>query len=197
MDAAVGLVGGYLRVNGYFALDSFEVHVEERGGYRSITDLDIVAIRPPTAHGSAEYRSGVGAAECLVVTEVDSAFAISEDVFDIVLAEVKAGEAVFNPGIRRPEVLHAALRRVGDVHGAGLDHIVDDLLARGSSVAPMARTRLVAFGSYGIAQGGTTFLLADLLAFLQSHLAAHQALYRASQLADPVLGLLGLFDKLD
>lgn len=46
MDVAVGLVRAYLQVNGYFTVTEFPV-VESvgTGGYRSATDIDVLACR--------------------------------------------------------------------------------------------------------------------------------------------------------
>ncbi len=50
MDHAVALVEAYLRVNGYFTVSEYPV-VEARryGGFRTATDLDILAFRLPGA----------------------------------------------------------------------------------------------------------------------------------------------------
>jgi hypothetical protein len=50
MDQAVALVEAYLRVNGYFTVSEYPV-VEARryGGFRTATDLDILAFRFPGA----------------------------------------------------------------------------------------------------------------------------------------------------
>ena len=46
MDNAVALVQAYLHVNGYFTVAEYPVLESLRhGGYRSITDLDILAFR--------------------------------------------------------------------------------------------------------------------------------------------------------
>lgn len=50
MDAAVGIVQAYLRVNGYLTVAEYPVLEAARaGGYRTATDLDILAIRFPRA----------------------------------------------------------------------------------------------------------------------------------------------------
>ena len=48
MDIAVNLVESYLRLTGYFTLSEMEVHAEnEDGTYRTVTDVDIAALRFP------------------------------------------------------------------------------------------------------------------------------------------------------
>ncbi len=50
MDAAVSLVETYLRINGYFTVTEFPVvELPEGADYRIATDLDILALRFPTA----------------------------------------------------------------------------------------------------------------------------------------------------
>ena len=53
MDHAVALVEAYLRVNGYFTVSEYPV-VEARryGGFRTATDLDILAFASPEQAGS-------------------------------------------------------------------------------------------------------------------------------------------------
>ena len=58
MDTAVGLVQAYLRVNGYFTVAEYPV-LDATGpaGPRTITDLDILAVRlhrAPGASGAAD-----------------------------------------------------------------------------------------------------------------------------------------------
>jgi hypothetical protein len=50
-DPALDLVAAYLRLNGYFVLTEQELHVRELTGLRSLTDTDIIAVRPPSATG--------------------------------------------------------------------------------------------------------------------------------------------------
>ena len=46
MDTAVALVQAYLNVNGYFTVVEYPVLEASRGGHaRSVTDLDILALR--------------------------------------------------------------------------------------------------------------------------------------------------------
>ena len=51
MDTAVGLVQAYLQINGYFTVTEYPVveAMRRQGGYRTSTDLDVLAIRFPGA----------------------------------------------------------------------------------------------------------------------------------------------------
>lgn len=54
MDTAVGLVQAYLRVNGYFTVAEYPVlDATGPGGPRTITDLDILAVRLHRAPGAS------------------------------------------------------------------------------------------------------------------------------------------------
>ena len=198
MDPAVALVSAYLRVNGYFLLTEFEVHRREASGLRTLTDVDLVALRPPTAAGPAHYRgSEEGAEECLVVTEVDPDLGVAEDRFDVLICEVKKGGAGFNPAIVTPAVLHAALRRVGDVVAAPIDDVVDGLLATGTIRTPGAQVRLVAFGSHRASVRGTAMTHRHLLGFLLDHLRRRPELSRATRFCDPALAFLELMERIE
>jgi hypothetical protein len=54
VDTAVGLVQAYLRVNGYFTVAEYPVlDATGPGGPRTITDLDILAVRLHRAPGAS------------------------------------------------------------------------------------------------------------------------------------------------
>jgi hypothetical protein len=194
-DPALDLSTAYLRLNGYFLITEQELHVREPAGYRALTDIDIIALRPPTAPGPAHHQLGPGAEECLIVTDVDPALDIDTTRFDVVIGEVKTAEAEVNPAMRTPGALHAALRRTGDLYAKPLDEVVDQLISDGSSITPSARTRIVVFAGRGHTDRATTVHLGDGARFIRDHLHAHHDLYRVSRLSDPVVALLGLLEK--
>jgi hypothetical protein len=196
-DPALDLSVAYLRLNGYFLITEQDLHVRELTGFRSLTDIDIIALRPPTAPGPPHHHRGQGVEECLIVTDIDPALDADLTRFDVIIGEVKTAEATLNPALRTPGALHAALRRTGALYSAPLDHVVDQLMADGSSITPTARSRLVAFAGHGHIAQGTTIHLSDAARFIRSHLQAHHDLYRVSRFADPVIALLGLLDKVE
>ncbi len=173
-----------------------ELHVRVPAGYRSLTDIDIIALRPPTAPGPAHHHLGAGVEECLIVTDIDPALDIDATRFDVILGEVKTAKASFNPALRTPGALHAALRRTGDLYTTPLDEVVDQLLAKGSAATPTARVRLVVFAGHGHVATATTIPLADAAKFIRTHLNHHQDLYRVTRFADPVLAFLEFLEKL-
>ena len=195
-DPALDLVVAYLRLNGYFLITEQELHVRETIGYRSLTDIDVIAIRPPTATGAPHHERGQKVEECLIATEMDPALNVDPTRFDVIIAEVKTAEASVNPALRSAGALHAALRHTGEIYSSRLDHVVDRLLAQGDFTTPSARVRLVAFAGYGRVGNGTTVHLGDAAGFIRTHLTTHHDLYRVSRLSDPVIALLALLEKL-
>ena len=197
-DSASELVVAYLRVNGYFILTDLELHVLEDGSYRTLTDVDIVAVRHPTLRGPAHYEGGQmvpGVVECLLTEEVDPAFDIATDRFDVVIGEVKRGSAEFNPALRDPRVLHAAARRIGDIFGVPTDQMIEDLASTGRFRTETTQVRLVAFGSDGKVVDGTTVHHGQMVRWLNDMLARHHELMEVTTFSDPVLSLLSLAGK--
>lgn len=101
-DPALALAVAYLRLNGYFLLTEQELHIRESAGYRTLTDIDIIALRPPTASGPAHHHLGQGVEECLIVTDVDPGLDVDTSRFDVIVGEVKTAEAELNPALRTP-----------------------------------------------------------------------------------------------
>jgi len=196
-DPALDLTVAYLRLNGYFLITEQDLHVREASGYRSVTDIDVIAVRPPTAPGLAHHHAGVQLEECLIITDIDPDLAIDASRFDIIIGEVKTGEATLQPALRSPGVLHAALRRTGGLYTTPLDEVVDQLIANGACITPTARVRLVVFAGHGHIGTGTTIRLGDTARFIRAHLGTHQDLYRVTRFSDPVVALLELLEKLE
>jgi hypothetical protein len=60
MDNSVALVQAYLRLNGYFTVSELPVIASTKGGgYRTATDLDILALRFPRAGRITQVRDEV------------------------------------------------------------------------------------------------------------------------------------------
>ena len=196
-DPALDLAVAYLRLNGYFLITEQDLHVREPAGFRSLTDIDIIALRPPTALGPAHHHIGQAVEECLIVTDIDPTLDVDTTRFDVIVGEVKTAEATLNPALRTPGAHHAALRRTGDLYTTPLDQVVDKLLAKGSATTPTARVRLVVFAGHGHVATATTIPLADAASFIRTHLHTHHDLYRVTRFADPVVALLELLEKVE
>lgn len=196
-DAALALVKAYLAINGYFVLTGLEVHTLQGDSYRTLTDIDVIALRHPAPPGPVHYGAGDGAVECLLVGDVDPALRVATDRCDVIIAEVKRGEAGLNPMLRDPRVLHAALRRIGYVFGTDLDGIVDGLIDTGRVSTPRAEVRLVAFGSHGSVPGAQVLRHDDLIGWLNRVFDHHRDLYGITAFSDPTLSLVALATRLD
>jgi len=197
MDIAVNLVENYLRLNGYMTLSELEVQRRDKDGkFRSVTDIDIMAIRFPgdiylgDPHAAEDY-------ELLLVD--DPVLALEDNTIDVIVGEVKQGQAEFNPGIKDGGVLHTMLRRVGWVYEGGVDDVIATLQERGIHRAPSrggatVRTRLVAFGRSRQSNLNTislSHIVTTLLAFLDEHEDA----FRPIQFREPAPAFLSLLLK--
>lgn len=144
MDTAVALVQTYLYANGYFTVTEYPI-VENMptGGARTLTDLDVLGVRFPGA-GSISLNGDTGGVEF----EPDAELGCSEEVIDVIIAEVKEGAADLNRSALDPLVLRAAIGRVGRIRAELADDLVDGLIRDGIAMHPFGiRMRLMVFGS--------------------------------------------------
>ncbi|MDH3470962.1 MAG: hypothetical protein OEM94_06560 [Acidimicrobiia bacterium] len=149
MDIGVNLVENYLRLTGYLTLTEFEVQGKASDGhYETLTDVDIVALRTP---GSVYVGDPHDEDDCGVLLIEDPVLMLEDNLVDVIVGEVKQGEAAINPGLKDHRVLHAVLRRLDWLYEGDLDEVVEALqkewvhhgVARGGGEI---RTRIVAFG---------------------------------------------------
>lgn len=157
MTTAVGLVESYLRLNGYFTVTEYQVQhpvAGQPGMYETATDLDILAVRLPWAAETVlRHPQRTKEVRCEVLLADDQVLAAARDVPDVLIGEVKEGAAELNRGLRTPEVLHAALRRIGCCPEAHLADAAGALLRQGQVALEPARgvacrVRLAAFCGY-------------------------------------------------
>ena len=175
MDAAISLVESFVRLNGYLTVSEWQVvGRNERGEWDTVTDIDLLAIRFPHDSLIADSHEPEDR-EALIVTS--ALLSTQDDAIDVIVGEIKQGDAVFNPAMRKHEPIHMALSRLGWLFpGEVMDSVVADLAERGvcHSVSPggtPVRTRLVAFGRADRAGLNTVpigALIAELTALLES-----------------------------
>ena len=196
MDIAVNLVESYLRLNGYLTLSEFEIQRRgENGMYETVTDVDIVGFRFPGDIYAVDDHD-----DCRMLQIHDPALELQPDTIDVILGEVKQGDAQFNPGLTRHEVLHSVLQRLEWAYGVPISGVVDDLQERGLSEVPACagtgtvRTRLVAFG-----RSPTTNLhtvaLSHILRTMVGYFQDLEEVLRPAQFKDPAPALLKLLVK--
>jgi hypothetical protein len=151
MDVAVDLVEVFLRFNGYMTLSEWHVLAKnQRGDWEPMTDVDILGVRFPGQILIADSHDDDDPQEELEVPGV--LLRLEPDTVDVIIGEVKQGEAVFNPSLTKPHTLQTVLHRLRWLYQEGdLEKVVSDLRAEGVCHTPArgggrVRTRLVAFG---------------------------------------------------
>lgn len=195
MDAAVGIVQAYLRVNGYLTVAEYPVLEAARaGGYRTVTDLDILAIRFPRAG-----RLVAGVEPEGQRFEPDPALGCPPEAPDMLIGEVKEGRARLNPAMRDPRVLGVALARFGCCPPQDAARSAEALLRNGHvTTAGGHRARIVAFGAGEDASARRADLVVDIghvIGFLRAYFREHWRVIRHAQFKDDVLSLMMLFEK--
>lgn len=196
MDHAVSLVQAYLHVNGYFTVTEVPVlEALQEGGYKTATDIDLLALRLPYAGGPRPIREG----EADEVFQPDPALETQDKWPDLLIIEVKEGRAELNPGARDPEVLSAVLRRWGFCPEAHLRRAVNRLREKGRVDIPSGpRIRILAFGSVidpKRVQGFKAISHGHVISYLRGYIAENWDMLRHAQVRQPTLGLLALLEQ--
>ena len=200
MDTAVALVKSYLELCGYFVLAELPVRAHHEGGYSDVTDLDVIAVRFPHAPLTGSRRTD---RPLEVYLGTDPALRTSPDGVDVVIGEVKEGQARLNPALRRDETIAFALRRLGCCPESHLDEEARLIRHAGARKMSMpgrtpCRVRLVSFAGHGVASdhGVLTVSLSHCVDFIANRLMESRDVLGGAQFKDTVLGLLALQDKL-
>ena len=200
MDHAVALVQAYLRVNGYLTVTEYPVVEAKRtGGYQAVTDLDVLAFRFGRAATLGHAVDDSGQSVFPGVMDVDPALDLRPDLPDMIIGEVKEGQAILNRAATDRAVLTAAMSRFGCYTDEESDRIVEELLRRGKAKIPHGhRVRLIAFGSHppeSPPRHYQVMLLGHLLDYLTDHIRRHWPVIQASECKDPAIAFLKLIEK--
>jgi hypothetical protein len=100
MDSAVALVEAYLHANGYFTVTEYPIiEALDGGAYRVATDIDVMAIRLPKA-GRLIPGRGARRSKKRAVFEPDPVLRTTDRSVDLLIGEVKEGQAILNEGAR-------------------------------------------------------------------------------------------------
>ncbi len=196
MDHAVALVQAYLQLNGYFTSAEYPIIAgTARNGFRTITDIDILAFRFPSGAPMAPHPRKTP--KGLDVTGLDPGLGVPVDSIDMIVGEVKEGRVGINTGIRDPDVLRTVVNRFGDV--GDTPRVVDHLLQTGNaSIPPSFTVRLIAFGSFppgSEVPPCRIISLGHVLTFLQAYVRKHWHMLRHLQFKDPAFGFLMTLEK--
>ena len=197
MDIGVDLVEAYLRLNGYFTVTEFEVQRETSPGiYQTVTDVDVIAVRFP---GPIYIADSHGRGESPALLVEDPVLEPSRDHVDVIIGEVKQGEAVFNPGLTDHHTLHTVLQRVAWLYDRSVHDVARDLEkhlvcyqtgANGRNV----RTRLVAFGRSAV-NDLHTVSLTHIFETMIGQFEEYGDALRAAQFKNPAAALIRLLVK--
>src|SRR5688572_9086757 len=196
MDHAVSLVQAYLQLNGYFTSAEYPIVAGAgRNGFRTITDIDILAFRFPSG---LPTQPGRKAPQSLDVSDLDPGLGVAPETIDTIIGEVKEGRVGINTGIRDPAVLKVIISRFGNSDEED-DYVVNELLNTGVATLPSGNVvRLVAFGAFppGAAVPPCRIIsLGHVLDFLQAYVRRHWSMLRHLQFKDPAFGFLMTLEK--
>ena len=193
MDHAVALVEAYLQINGYFTVAEYPV-IESFGKehYGVSTDLDVLAFRFP---GAGRQIAGQGDDQ---VFAPDPALGIGGDSADMLIGEVKEGQAELNRNARNPDVLRTVLARFGCCSINDVDKTVDQLIKKGHTRTHAGhRVRLMAFGSKNSEPGTgySVLTLGHIISFIEEYIEQHWDVLRHAQFKHQALGLFMVMEK--
>lgn len=192
MDNAVSLVQAYLRLNGYFTVTEFPVVEATRGGYRTATDLDVLALRLPHA-GRLVPGGGRRPVRDEEHSDPDPALGTTAERGDMIVGEVKEGRAVLNEAATDPAVIRAALAAFGCCSRDEAPPIVAALMRDGTALLPIGhRLRYVIFGGRTLEAAGPFHIvsLQHVVESLREYIDRHwDVLYQADS-KDPAFGFL-------
>lgn len=197
MDIAVNLVENYLRLTGYMTLSEFEVQRrDKKGRFKTVTDIDIMAIRfPGEIYIGDPHRPG----DCEMLLIDDPVMELESNTIDIIVGEVKQGQAELNPGIKDHGVLHSMLRRVEWLYDCELGDVISSLQAHSVHRAAgkggaTVRTRLVAFGRSHFSNLNTV-ALSHMVSTMLDFFEKHEDAFRPIQFREPAPAFLSLLLK--
>ncbi len=197
MDIAVNLVENYLRLTGYMTLSEFEVQRrDKKGRFKSVTDIDIMAIRFP---GDIYLGDPHKPADCELLLIDDPVLELEDDTIDVIIGEVKQGRAELNPGIKDHGVLHSMLQRVEWVYNSAADDVIQGLQRDGVHISASrgggrVRTRLVAFGR-SKRSSTNTVALGHIVTTMLNFFEEHEDAFRPIQFREPAPAFLRLLLK--
>ncbi|MEM7227208.1 MAG: hypothetical protein AAF432_00190 [Planctomycetota bacterium] len=203
MDTAVALVESYLHTNGYLTAVEYPIVQEvEGGGYRAITDIDILAIRMPGAGMIVPPVDAHQTAEAPRLFDPDPRLidADADDVTDVIIGEVKEGRAELNRGARQHATMIAALRRISYIKPDRANRIAKELIERGHVRIKdrNIRIRVIAFGGRRSDREPShthVILLRECLDFLVGIGHEYAAVRGSAQVKNPIVNLMTILGK--
>jgi hypothetical protein len=194
MDTAVALVKTYLQANGFFTVTEYPILESVGLTTRTVTDIDILALRFPGAGGMGSDAPTGG-----LRIEPDDALQVSDAQIELIIGEVKEGAAELNRAARDPAVVAAALRRFGALAPEVERDLVRELLDDGEAFHPAGiRVRQMVFATKPPTRHHYSYLwmnIGDIADWLQIRVEQHWDEIKMIQSKDPALSFLLLFEK--
>ena len=194
MDTAVALVKTYLQANGFFTVTEYPILESVGLTTRTVTDIDILALRFPGAGGIGSEAPTGG-----LRIEPDDALEVSDTQIELIIGEVKEGAAELNKAARDPAVIAAALRRFGALDTEVEKELVRELLEDGEALHPAGiRVRQMVFATKPPTRRHYSYLwmnIGDIAEWLQDRVEEHWEEIKMIQSKDPALSFLLLFEK--
>jgi hypothetical protein len=198
VDTAVELVEIYLRLNGYLTLSEWQIQtLSDAGQWQTLTDVDILGLRFPGDIYLADVHDAALRETMRMTGEL---LMLEDDTVDVIVGEVKEGEAVFNPAVAHHETLHTALHRLAWLYEEGdLEKIIEDLGDHGVCYTPargggVVRTRLVAFGRASELTMNTV-PIGQILGRLATIFDTYDQVLRSMKFSNPAAATLNLLHK--
>lgn len=195
MDSAVALVRTYLKINGYFVITDYPIVEQfDHNEVRSMTDIDILAVRFPGA-GRLVPKGTHGS----IIGEVDPELRSHADQIEFIIGEVKQGAAHLNRGAHDPAVIRTALARFGSCPHKQVSSVVEKLLKAGHATTPDGHhVRMMIFASYienNPGHGVHVITLGHMEHFVTSYLREHWHTLHETQFNDPAMNFLMMLEK--
>jgi hypothetical protein len=194
MDTAVALVKTYLQANGFFTVTEYPILESVGLTTRTVTDIDILALRFPGAGGLGSEAPTGG-----LRIEPDAALGASDAQIELIIGEVKEGAAELNKAARDPAVVAAALRRFGAMAHDVEQELVSELLEDGEAFHPAGiRVRQMVFATKPPTRRQYSYQwihIGDIAEWMQYQVQLHWDEIKMIQSKDPALSFLLLFEK--
>jgi hypothetical protein len=195
VDHAVALVQAYLHINGYFTVTEYQVlEALSEGGYKTATDIDLLALRLPHAGGPRPIRDEETDKEF----EPDPALETQDKRPDLLIIEVKEGRAELNPEAQ-PRGSRCRPTSMGLLSGGASLESDRSAAEEGKCRHPIGpenpHTRLRFRHRPEEGPGFQGDLAWPRHSYLRGYIEEHWDLLRHAQVKQPALGLLALLEQ--
>lgn len=186
----------YLRLNGFFTVTEYPIIGIGKHGAYSLTDVDVLAARFPSAQQWITSRGQRGYA-----FENDPLLEIEPHCIQMIIGEVKEGRAKLNPNAYTPAVIEAVIRRFGCCDEEP-GEVALQVIGHGSADTHLGnqkcRIRMMAFGGGPDipASNYDCITLRHVVGYLNNFVHRHSEVFLSAQIKDESFDLMALLVKL-